>query len=162
MYKLSKKDKIVYAILSLLLFATISFIWLMSVKDVKASTQQSSTIKDVIQGVCDAFLGKDTVVVSHNFVRKLAHFSEFFGLGVILCALFWYSRAFKVKNFFEIIFIGAFIALVDESLQALTDRSPSILDVLLDTSGVLLAILMFVLVLFIIKKIKEKKVKKAE
>jgi len=64
----------------------------------------------------------------HTWIRKLAHITEYFFLGV-----FWLITIIKLRvpmNY--ALLIGILIACIDEGIQLLTpDRGPSIIDILL-------------------------------
>ena len=81
--------------------------------------------------------------VLHNILRKLAHLTEYTILGVLL------ARAFVCKNckcafFAAPLIVGALLAAIDETIQLYTPgRGGRLSDVLLDTVGVALGILIF-------------------
>ena len=78
----------------------------------------------------------------HGLLRKVAHFTEFACLGVFTCRfLFWLKKPQVLA------LVGAFlVACCDETIQRFVpDRGPSFRDVLIDTSGAALGmILLFV------------------
>ena len=78
-----------------------------------------------------------------GLLRKLAHFSEFACLGYLLARL----ASLKGERGFHLaapaMLGGLLAALVDESIQLITpDRGPSLVDVWIDTSGVVIGIAM--------------------
>ena len=77
-----------------------------------------------------------------GLLRKLAHFSEFASLGFLLC---WLASLKGERGFhlFALALLGGLLtACIDESIQILTpDRGSSLVDVWIDTSGVVLAAL---------------------
>ncbi len=86
-----------------------------------------------------------TLTLVHAYIRKTAHFTEYFLLG------FFASRALRSslreilnKNWFAISFgIVAFVAFADEFNQSFNSaRTSSIYDVLLDCSGGLTALIL--------------------
>lgn len=84
-------------------------------------------------------------------IRKTAHFTEFFLLGV-----FWYIiyvKYFKsVKLIAMVLIHGLFTAILDETVQLFVDgRSGEVLDVLIDFSGVLVSVL--IMTFFIRRKV---------
>lgn len=88
------------------------------------------------------------------FIRKGAHFGIYLLLGVFLClALYVYFK----KNFVLMIFIPWMattgLAAFDEFHQGLTGgRTPLVEDVILDSTGALVGILISVLVLYLIRR----------
>lgn len=84
-----------------------------------------------------ARIGVSTDITEH-IVRKLAHFTEFTALGMLLSidtALFLK----KMKQYIWVpFFVGVLVALVDETIQLFpVGRSSSVKDVWLDFSGVI-------------------------
>lgn len=75
----------------------------------------------------------------HNLFRKLAHFTEFFLLGICSGQFF---RSLKQRLLWALIYGGG-IAFLDESLQFLTGegRAMRFSDMVLDTFGVFVALL---------------------
>ena len=70
-------------------------------------------------------------------IRKLAHFTEFFLLGLCLCWLFGMLKKKKITP----ILWGASVACVDETIQRfIPDRSSALRDVGIDTCGVILGV----------------------
>lgn len=77
-------------------------------------------------------------------VRKIAHSFEYFLFGLVLC---FTLRAFKANDsniLIYTLFIVLFFAVIDETFQlSIKGRSSSVIDVLIDFSGGILANLMF-------------------
>lgn len=78
-----------------------------------------------------------------GLLRKLAHFSEFACLGLLLARL----ASLKGERGFHMItpamLGGLLAACIDESIQLITpERGPSLVDVWIDTSGVVIGIAM--------------------
>lgn len=77
----------------------------------------------------------------HGLLRKLAHFSEFCALGVVLSWLFAMLKEKKWAFLWPSLACGCLAACVDETIQRFVpDRGPSIKDVGIDSAGVLLGI----------------------
>lgn len=76
----------------------------------------------------------------HPIIRKCAHISEYFILAILVLIMI---KDTKLNYFYTFtILFCIFIALLDESHQLFVDgRSGSIIDVLIDTSGSLLYLL---------------------
>lgn len=91
--------------------------------------------------------------LSHAFVRKAAHFTEFAILGALLAVNI---RAFLPKKVYFVlgaIPCGFLVALIDETIQLFVKgRACSFLDVLLDTFGVTVAAVIAFAVFWIIEK----------
>ena len=69
-----------------------------------------------------------------GLLRKLAHFTEFATLGFLLSMLF----RLKQRKIWYVLPLGVMTACMDETIQMFVpDRGPGILDVGIDTCGVL-------------------------
>lgn len=81
-------------------------------------------------------------------IRKLAHFIEFAGLGFLLiCDVYLFSDKPK-KYICWALFIGLFVACVDETIQLYSPgRSSKIMDVWVDFSGVMSATVVTVILI---------------
>jgi len=105
------------------------------------SAGQSGFIVDVLHPLV-LNMGIQIDIDTFSFIiRKLAHFSEFFLLGV-----FWYLVYLKYTSKSKLILIvlihGLITAIIDETIQLFVDgRSGEVMDVLIDFSGVLIAVL---------------------
>lgn len=90
--------------------------------------------------------------VSEHFIRKAAHFSEYFVLGLLLLLTL---RAFTARLAGHVtvpLFLGLLVPVCDESLQLLIPgRSGMVSDVLIDFTGVLTGIGVCVLAVFLIQ-----------
>ena len=93
-----------------------------------------------------------------HVVRKLAHFTEYAALGLLmtLCLMSWFGR--RQRTGFAAWAGGTFYACTDELHQLLTDgRSGQWTDVLIDSSGVLTGVLLVSLVIHLIRLRKKRK-----
>jgi len=125
--------KILYLIYITLLIA---FIFGNSLKTREASSLQSSFVMDFLNNVLH-------IELNHSFVRKLAHFIEFFVLG---CSLYGGFILFNKTTFTHSIYcsyIACIIALTDETIQYFTKRGSMVTDVWLDFLSALSAIIIF-------------------
>ena len=100
---------------------------------------------------------EETIPDGQFFIRKLAHFSEFACLGLLLT---WLFLLLKQKSFHLMtlpLLFGSLAALTDETIQVLTpERGPSVVDVWIDISGVTLGILLLLLGHCLLKRRKPK------
>lgn len=88
-----------------------------------------------------------------GILRKIAHFTEFCSLGLILSWLFWMVRQKKWECMVFPFITGAAVAAIDEIIQVFVPgRGPHIRDVGIDSLGVLLGVLIVALLANIIKK----------
>src|SRR5690554_701984 len=105
------------------------------------SSDQSGVIVDILHPfVLNLGISIDVQTFS-LIIRKTAHFTEFFLLGV-----FWYmvyAKYFKSVKLIGVVLIhGLLTAILDETVQLFVDgRSGEVFDVLIDFSGVLVSVL---------------------
>ena len=120
-------------ILTVVIIITIAVIWGHSLLGREASSEESSFVMALLTPLLELFVGKGNV--TEHLVRKLAHFCEFFILGIELQLFFSLlnSRKSAVRLALS---HGLFTALVDETIQVFSGRGPMIQDVWLDFSGV--------------------------
>ena len=122
---------------------TIAFIWSNSLKVADASMEQSNFIKELVLSFF-ALFGIDlenTFFI--DFIRKFAHFFEYFVLGLELVIYKCIYHKNSKKAFVVTMLIGVLVACVDESIQLIPSlgRSGEIVDVCIDSAGVILAFL---------------------
>ena len=126
-------------------FFVIGFIWWNSSKNGEESSGISQGVLYEIMQIF-ARIGISTDITEH-IIRKLAHFTEFTALGILLSI----DTVLFLKNMKQYVwiplFIGLLVALIDETIQLFPiGRSSSVKDVWIDFSGVILGtILLLVL-----------------
>ena len=133
----------------LLVILWMVFIFVMSSFSSTESSNQSNFIVNIIVSIFNI----DNVNLVTLIVRKLAHFGEYFILGVLMSsALNTHS-----KNIFIGIALCFIYAITDEIHQLfIPGRSGQILDVCIDTLGSITSIIIF----YIFKNIKNKIIRK--
>ena len=88
----------------------------------------------------------------HHFVRKLAHFTEFAGLGFIVALAVGIAPVFKYR-FLNFIAFMIGVPFADEAFQYFIDgRNNSLTDVTIDASGYFFGGLLGYMLLLIIKE----------
>ena len=123
--------------LDVLIILTVLTIWIHSAMPASVSSNESSFVMNLIRPVLELFVGRGNV--TEHLVRKLAHFSEYFVLSVVLSFR-------KNKKFLNGLLTAFVIAFLDETIQIFSDgRSAQLTDVWLDMSGVLTANLLCLL-----------------
>ena len=127
-------------ILCLLVLAQTAFIWCNSMASVEDSGAFSGGIMLFIKNFIDPGDRLDPEFF-HHIIRKTAHFTEFFLLGM----LYTFVRRqihFPKRASFALLapFAGLFTAVCDEWIQSYTGRGSSVRDVMLDFAGVLCAV----------------------
>lgn len=127
-----KKNKTGQLIIcAVLLLLNLSFIWGNSFLSGPESSQLSGGVMEFLKEI----LG--SVIPGGEFlIRKLAHFSEFACLGLLLSWLSLLMNQQGVHRFTVPLLLGLLAALLDETIQVLTPaRGPSVVDVWIDTAG---------------------------
>ena len=122
-----------------LLVLNVAFIWGNSLLPGEVSGAFSDWVKELLA----KFLASDDLSSSDGgLLRKLAHFSEFAMLGMLFSWLFGMLQ--KGRRWAAL--CGFFTACVDETIQRFVpDRGPSIMDVGIDTCGVLTGMLLILI-----------------
>lgn len=151
---MSRKRKTFIIILSILIALTLAFIWGNSMRGGTKSTAQSESTYSSLQGVLDFIFGKGGI--THLQFRKLAHFGEFFVLGIEINLLYIAIKRYKLKRIYEVLGIGLLVGIIDELIQFTTDRAPSIIDAIIDFGGIVVATGIIMLITLIINKKKNK------
>ncbi len=157
------KRKILLIVLIVLTLLWIIFIHSNSLDNGAESTEKSSFVTALVNNIASAI--GITKPISHAFVRKLAHFTEFAILSLFVCAdILVALLPMFIKK--PLRFIGAstsalgisfFVACVDELLQKFSDgRAAQLTDVLIDTLGALCGAVIFTAIFFIIIQIFKK------
>lgn len=130
-----------------LLIVNVLFIWGNSLLPGSVSGAISHFVRDILAFIFPG--GSSDPDSGHGLLRKLAHFTEFACLGALFAWLFgMLSKPFSVA-----LPCGFLVACIDETIQRFVpDRGPSFKDVLIDTSGALLGIVLLFLGYTICKK----------
>ena len=105
----------------------------------------SGAISDAVKNLLAWLLPGDVpgVTTGGGLLRKLAHFSEFAALGAALC---WKFGMQKRKKVLALVY-GFGAACVDETIQRFVpNRGPSLRDVAIDTSGVIVGMALLILI----------------
>ena len=155
---MNKRLKIIYIVISwLAVLATMTMIMTFSLQD---STESSETSKGIMKLI--PFYNKipeGLLSVFHTIIRKMAHFSIYALLGFFAYNAF--SAVVPIKiGFVYLISVGfaSNYAFVDEFVfQYITPgRAPMLFDVGIDTFGATVGASIMLIILFIIKQIKNK------
>ena len=160
---MSKSSKPFLQVLRLLIPIILTLLWLCfifgnSLQTGAASGSASGKVHAIINAIPEALgLGSP---VSHYFVRKAAHFTEFAILTFFICSDLICFRLVSLKQSLKrslpilsaALPMGIICAVADELLQNVSkDRGPSVTDVLIDSSGVLFATISFMILFVFIR-----------
>lgn len=160
---MKNKINILRIILIILLIGTFGLIFGFSNQNSKESSGISKKVTEVITKPIKSIQEKPEqereIILERieSVVRKLAHFSIYTVVGLLLMAL---CTTYKLKEMNRIsisLIIGVIYASLDEIHQCFTPgRGPQVTDVIIDTMGVLLGILLVMLVIKLYTKISIK------
>ncbi len=135
-----------------LLCLNIVFIWGNSLLPGSVSAAFSRWVKDLLLSILN--IQEAAGEEGHGLLRKIAHFTEFCCLGMCLS---WLARMLRTKTAEHLVLplAGGFsVACMDETIQCFVpNRGPGILDVGIDTLGVILG----VTILYLIVAVKKRK-----
>ena len=136
-------------LLPIALFLWCVVIFHFSLDDAAASGADSGSVTAWLNGILSRV--RAPWQLSGHTVRKTAHFTEFFILGVLaLGTAFAFLRRFRPAAAWG--FCVA-VAVVDECLQFLSPgRAPAVPDVLLDSAGAAAGLLLLWLLLYLIER----------
>ncbi len=141
------KDKYIKVVFLVLIAITLAFIFIQSILPPEKSSAESDKVSDIVAGV----IPPDTNVggfIQLN-LRKLAHFIEFFILGIEVALLIVISLK-KIQFALMSIPSAALVALLDETIQIFSERGPAVSDVWIDVFGFAVASLIVYMVYAII------------
>lgn len=119
--------------LTVLIILTLALIWGHSLLGREASSEESGFVMELLEPVLEMVVGEGNV--TDFLVRKLAHFTEFFVLGLELLTFFAYRKPLFPQAFLLALTHGFFAAFLDETIQIFSGRGPMIQDVWLDVCG---------------------------
>ena len=148
-----KKTKKRLTLCTALLIAILAFIWGNSALPGETSGALSGWVGQFLS----KFLPFLTTEKGLHILRKLAHFSEFAALGMCLSWLFCMVVERKTWQLLLPLLCGAAAACIDETIQIFSPgRYCSMIDVGIDTSGVLTGIIVMFLGYALFKRIRQK------
>ena len=119
--------------LTVLIILTLALIWGHSLLGREASSEESGFVMELLEPVLEMVVGEGNV--TEFLVRKLAHFTEFFVLGLEVLTFFAYRKPLFPQAFLLALTHGFFAAFLDETIQIFSGRGPMIQDVWLDVCG---------------------------
>lgn len=139
---------------SILLAAILAFIWGNSAMPGQTSGALSGWLGNLLSKVLP-FLATENGL---HVLRKLAHFSEFAALGMVLRWLFGMIAQTKLMQFCFPLLCGAVVACIDECIQIFSPgRYCSAVDVLIDCSGVFTGCAILTLLFLCFRRLRRKK-----
>ena len=136
----------------------LSFIFGNSLKDAAASSEQSGQVQEIVNNVASSVGVKEPI--PESTIRNMAHFTEFLILGFLLCLDVWALglTPFHPRRKLDFLWllaslpVGILLACFDEFLQRFSEgRACDFSDVLTDTAGTSLGILLFLALFFLLR-----------
>ena len=118
-----------------LIALTLLYIWSNSLQSAFQSNEQSKKVLEVIEEVFHT-PPLETKEAQH-IVRKVAHMAEFALLGLEMTLLLFIAGKKLKQNVIIILFIGLASAIVDETIQAFTQRGSQVMDIWIDFIGLI-------------------------
>ena len=138
------KRWILYIVLGLIVF----FIWDNSLQNGGTSDGFSLIFAEWLAPVADKLGFYGNIWALNRIVRKLAHLTEFTILGGVLYVVL--RRYIEYGTVVKTIGVGIVIACLDEFIQLFSlGRSSQVFDVLIDTIGIIIGILVVKLAYYI-------------
>lgn len=135
-----KRTKRRMAVCVALLIFLLTFIWGNSLLPGEVSGTFSAWVKDMLARLF-GLENADQDPAGHGLLRKLAHFTEFFALGLDLSWLMHMLRRKKWQAALLALGCGFLAACTDETIQRFVPgRGPGWMDVGIDTLGVALGV----------------------
>lgn len=125
----------------------ILFIFSNSLTPGDESSSQSGFVLELAKRCLEA-VGLGNIGITEHFIRKLAHFSEYFVLGALIVHVVrGFSKGMPGLSWVPVwLLTGVMVPLCDETCQLFTKgRSGQISDVWLDISGMICGSLVFML-----------------
>ena len=154
------KLNILRAILIILLIGTFGIIFGFSSQNAEQSSSISRKVTEILTDNIKYIQEKpekekeQIIDRIESIVRKIAHFSIYTVVGLLLMSLFETYNLKEINRFSYSLILGVIYASSDEIHQCFTPgRGPAVTDVIIDTMGVLLGILLVMLVVKIYEKI---------
>ena len=138
------KRWILYILLGLIVF----FIWDNSMQNGGSSDGFSLLFAETFASIANELGFHGNIWILNRIVRKLAHLTEFTILGGVLYAIL--RRYITYGTVIKTIGLGMLIACLDEFIQLFSPgRSSQFSDILIDTVGIVIGILVVKLVYYI-------------
>lgn len=151
------KAKRLFILFAVLACLVVAFIFCQSILDRQESAAQSGIFAAFFQRLLDPH-GRIDSEVFHGFIRKTAHFVEFFTLGLFTAAATINLGCIKGRRYVAApMLLTLATAVADEYLQFFTGRGSQVTDVVLDYSGALTGLATAALLSYILTKMRQKR-----
>ena len=121
--------------LILMIVATVGFAYVNSMLPPEVSDQQSSGVGEIISQIIPPTSPLGSFI--QQYLRKIAHFTEYGLLGAELAIYVIFFTENKKKWVPVSILFAFFVGFIDETIQVFSNRGPTVMDVWLDFAGCL-------------------------
>ena len=145
----SKGRKIYIIISAVALLAVLITIFVLSAQNGEESSSTSGFFTKLIEAISGQ-------PANEAIIRTLAHFCEFAGLGFLMCN-FLFALKNKLRPFLSIIFSIIYAATDEIHQYFVPGRACQLSDLTVDTCGIVFAVVVFCIIIYIISKNKYKK-----
>lgn len=117
------------------------------------SSETGEESKELSENILTIIISRLGEIVTHNVLRKIAHFTEYAALGFFLCGALYFT--FGVNKLYIALIPCALYAVSDEVHQYFVpERACRIFDVFIDSCGSSVGIIIFLLILCIFNRHK--------
>ena len=131
----------------IILALCIMYIWGNSLEDADMSGQKSGKVTEFVNDV----LPKNQPV-TEQFLRKAAHFAEYFVEGVCVVFAAYAFGMFTAGNIGSGLLIGVVTALIDETIQIKSPgRASSVIDIWIDWAGFVVGAVVLIGIIALVK-----------
>ncbi|MCH4890660.1 VanZ family protein [Acidaminobacter sp. JC074] len=143
---MSKRFNLAMTVSWLLVIGWMILIFLLSAQVADQSNELSTGITEKLFVLVGKVFKDLSLKTFNHYIRKTAHFTIYLVLGLLLMHAFKVSHATRRGGVFLTFVSGMVYAVSDEFHQSFVPgRGPSFFDVIIDTSGVIVGILVFLL-----------------
>lgn len=142
------KINIIRLILIVLLLATFWIIFGFSGQDGETSGGLSQKVTQIIVNIFGIQEDEDYIYRMEKIIRKIAHFSIYTIVGILVMALICTYNITQRNSSILSLIIGIIYAISDEIHQGfIPGRSARVTDVIIDTMGVIMGILIILVII---------------
>ena len=109
------------------------------------SSKEVIKVASMVMKFPEATIGKPNIQFSNfnYYVRKNAHFFQYFIFSIFLCAAIRDFKLYKTSEIFIVLFLMLFFPVMDEFIQKFVPgRTSAVLDIVIDFSGGTLAMIL--------------------
>ncbi|MBU3189427.1 VanZ family protein [Clostridium bowmanii] len=124
------------------------------------SSEEVIKVASMVMKVPKVTIDKPNIQFSNlnYYVRKNAHFFQYFIFGIFLCAAIKNFNLYKTSKIFLVLFLMLFFPVMDEFIQKFVPgRTSNIIDIIIDFSGGTLAMILTNISYKLSSKFKKKK-----